>query len=263
MITQELMLSISKLSCVLGDRHVLNEVQMELPKGELHCLAGPNGSGKTTLMRVITGLIPRKGGEIVINGRETAHMHRKDMARLVALAQQGGLDALPFSVRDYVLMGRYAYLGTLGRYSEKDFEVCKQSLQRVHADELIDRPLQELSGGERQRVLLARVLAQSTPLVLLDEPTAFLDADGQAEALHLMRSLAHEDGKAVLAVTHDLNLASAYADRIHLLKNGSIICGGRPAEVLNKQALASVYRTKLEIIDGLDDSRPRVFVLPD
>jgi iron complex transport system ATP-binding protein len=182
---------------------------------------------------------------------------------MVALAQQGGLDALPFSVREYILMGRYAYLGTLGRYSAKDHELCKQALERVKAGDLIERPLQELSGGERQRVLLARVLSQATPLVLLDEPTAFLDADGQAETLHLMRSLAHEDHRAVLAVTHDLNLASAYADRIHLLKRGSIVCGGRPAEVLNKQALALVYRANLEIIDGLGDSRPRVFVLPD
>jgi iron complex transport system ATP-binding protein len=180
----------------------------------------------------------------------------------VALVPQGGIEPLPFTVKQFVLMGRYAYLSPLGRYSHDDESKVTEALEAVEAAELANRPLNELSGGERQRAVLARALAQGSPLMLLDEPTAFLDLDGQTEVLQLLRNLVDAGDKAALAVTHDLNLAAAYADRIHLMKDGAIVFEGTPAQALAPEVIHRVYRSPLQVIPNAGDDRPRVFIVP-
>jgi iron complex transport system ATP-binding protein len=260
--TANIMLQVEKLQCRLGEKDVLRGVDLALPQGELHCLVGPNGAGKTTMLRCITGLITGWHGSIAIAGLDVRKLSRRQMAQLVALVPQGGVEPLPFTVKQFVLMGRYAYLSPLGRYSHADESKVTQALEAVEAAELADRPLNELSGGERQRAVLARALAQGSPLMLLDEPTAFLDLDGQTEVLQLLRNLVDAGDKAALAVTHDLNLAAAYADRIHLMKDGFIVFTGTPAQALAPEVISRVYRSPLEVIAIAGDDRPRVFIVP-
>jgi iron complex transport system ATP-binding protein len=260
--TANIMLQVDQLRCRLGAKEVLRGVNLTVPQGELHCLVGPNGAGKTTLLRCVTGLLSTWQGSIAIAGRDVRHLSRRQMAQAVALVPQGGIEPLPFTVKQFVLMGRYAYLHPLGRYSHEDEAVVAEALDAVQATELAARPLNELSGGERQRAVLARALAQGSPLMLLDEPTAFLDLDGQTEVLQLMRSMVDGGGKAALAVTHDLNLAAAYADRIHLMKDGAIVFEGTPAQALTPEVIHRVYRSPLEVLPNAGDDRPRVFIIP-
>jgi iron complex transport system ATP-binding protein len=260
--TTNIMLRVDELRCQLGEKEVLRGVDLALPQGELHCLVGPNGAGKTTMLRCITGLLTGWQGSIVIAGQDVRHLSRKQMAQAVALVPQGGVEPLPFTVKQFVLMGRYAYLSPLGRYSHADESKVAEALEAVEATELASRPLNELSGGERQRAVLARALAQGSPLMLLDEPTTFLDLDGQTEVLQLLRNLVDAGSKAALAVTHDLNLAAAYADRIHLMKDGVIVFTGTPAQALAPEVISRVYRSPLQVIPIAGDDRPRVFVIP-
>jgi len=260
--TNNIMLRVEKLRCRLGDKEVLRGVDLSLPRGELHCIVGPNGAGKTTLLRCVTGLLSEWHGNIAINGLDVRQLGRRQMAQLVALVPQGGIEPLPFTVEQFVLMGRYAYLNPLGRYSHEDEAKVAEALAAVEATVLAKRPLNELSGGERQRAVLARALAQGSPLMLLDEPTAFLDLDGQTEVLQLLRNLVDTGEKAALAVTHDLNLAAAYADRIHLMKDGAIVFEGTPAQVLAPEVIHRVYRSPLQVIPNAGDDRPRVFIVP-
>jgi iron complex transport system ATP-binding protein len=257
-----IMLQVDKLLCQLGDKEVLRGVDLALPQGELHCLVGPNGAGKTTMLRCITGLLSDWQGSIAINRQDVRQLSRRQMAQAVALVPQGGVEPLPFTVKQFVLMGRYAYLSPLGRYSHEDETKVADALDAVQALDLAARPLNELSGGERQRAVLARALAQGSPLMLLDEPTAFLDLDGQTEVLQLLSNLVDGGSKASLAVTHDLNLAAAYADRIHLMKDGAIVFTGTPAQALAPEVISSVYRSPLQVISIASDDRPRVFIVP-
>lgn len=242
------MLKIQSLSVNYGPRRILHSVSLNVQSGEVLALIGPNGAGKSTLIRAVSGVIPIANGKIRTNGDDFAALSTLQRARYIATVPQAVSMPPAYTVWETVLFGRTPYLGFLGQLSGKDEEIARQSLARVSALPLADRRVGELSGGEQQRVLLARALCQSTPILLLDEPTAHLDLQYQVSLLELVHELAHKDQLAVLVALHDLNLAAHYADRVALMVAGSIKAIGKPQEVLQPQLIEDAYCLPVQVI---------------
>ena len=236
----------------------LRDVSLNVEVGELVGLVGPNGSGKTTLIRAVTKVTQPLGGEIRIGGDDVALLAQVEIARRVAVVPQEPLLPGAFTALECILMGRTPHLRLLENEGARDFEAARTAMQRTGTWELAERPVGQLSGGERQRVVVARALAQETPLLLLDEPTAHLDIGHQAAVLGLMRSLCREEGKAVLAVVHDLTLAAAYCERLALLRAGSVVAEGSPGEILRPGLLSEVYGASVDVFPHPRTGRPVV-----
>lgn len=242
------MLKVENLTVSYGPRLVLHKVSLEVRSGEVMALIGPNGAGKSTLVRAVSGVIPLLGGKIRTNGDDLAALPPMQRARYLAVVPQAVSLPPAFTVWETVLMGRTPYLNFLGQASASDEERVRHALERVAALDLAERRVGELSGGEQQRVLLARALAQSTPILLLDEPTAHLDLQYQVNLMETVRQLAHCDGLAVLIALHDLNLAARYADRVALLVAGEIKAVGTPRQVLTPDLISAAYHLPVSVI---------------
>jgi len=237
----------------------LRDVSLNVEAGEVVGLVGPNGSGKTTLIRAVTKVVHPVDGEIRIGGDDVASLAQVEIARRVAVVPQEPLLPEAFTALDCVLMGRTPHLRLLENEGVRDFEAARTAMQRTGTWELAERPVGQLSGGERQRVVVARALAQETPLLLLDEPTAHLDIGHQASVLGLMRSLCRDEKKTVLAVVHDLTLAAAYCDRLALLRaGGSVVAKGSPGEILRPDLLSEVYGARVDVFPHPRTGRPVV-----
>jgi iron complex transport system ATP-binding protein len=241
------MLKIQSLSVSYGSRRILHDISLNVGSGEILALIGPNGAGKSTLIRAASGVIPYTG-HVRTNGDDFASLSPIQRARYIATVPQAVALPPAYTVWEIVLLGRTPFLNFLGQPSQKDEEIARQSLQRVSALPFADRRVGELSGGEQQRVLLARALCQSTPILLLDEPTAHLDLQYQVSLLELVSELAHKDNLAVLVALHDLNLAAHYADRIALMVAGNIKAMGKPKEVLLPELIAEAYCLPVQVV---------------
>jgi iron complex transport system ATP-binding protein len=241
------MLKIQNLSVSYGSRQILHDVSLNVQSGEVLALIGPNGAGKSTLIRAASGVIPHSG-HVRPNGDDFATMSPMQRARYIATVPQAVSLPPAYTVWETVLLGRTPYLGFLGQPSKKDEEIARQALERVSALAFADRRVGELSGGEQQRVLLARALCQSTPILLLDEPTAHLDLQYQVSLLELVNELAHKDQLAVLVALHDLNLAAHYADRIALMVAGKIKAIGTAKEVLQPELIQEAYCLPVQVV---------------
>lgn len=241
------MLKIQTLSVSYGSRPILHNISLDVQSGEVLALIGPNGAGKSTLIRAASGVVPY-AGQVRTNGDDFASLSTLQRARYIATVPQAVAMPPAFTVWETVLLGRTPYLGFLGQPSPKDEEIARQSLQRVSALHFVDRRVGELSGGEQQRILLARALCQSTPILLLDEPTAHLDLQYQVSLLELISELAHKDNLAVLIALHDLNLAAHYADRIALMVAGEIKAMGKPEQVLRSNLIAEAYCLPVQVV---------------
>ncbi len=242
------MLKIEGLSVSYGLRRVLHDVSLEVNSGEVVALIGPNGAGKSTLVRAVSGVIPAQSGRIFSDDRDLTTLPPMQRARLLAVVPQAASLPAAFTVWETVLMGRTPYLNFLGQTSARDEEIVRFTLQRVDALDLAERRVGELSGGEQQRVLLARALAQSTPILLLDEPTAHLDLHYQVGLLELVSKLARKDHLAVLLALHDLNLAACYADSLVLLVDGKIKAAGTPRQVLTSELISQTYHLPVQVV---------------
>ncbi len=242
------MLKIHNLSASYHEHRVLHDVSFEVKNGEVLALIGPNGAGKSTIIRAASGVIASTGN-IRTNGDDFHSLTPIQRARYIAVVPQAISLPPAFTVWETVLMGRTPYLGFLGHASSLDEELARRSLERVNALSLIDRRVGELSGGEAQRVLLARALCQSTPILLLDEPTAHLDLQYQVSLLELIRELAHKENLAVLVALHDLNLAAHFADRVALLVGGHLKAIGSPREVLTSQLISDAYCLPVKVAE--------------
>ncbi|MBX3036657.1 MAG: heme ABC transporter ATP-binding protein [Anaerolineales bacterium] len=241
------MLNIKNLFASYNQREILHDVSFDVNNGEVLALIGPNGAGKSTLIRAVSGVIESRG-EIQTDGKNFYALNPMERARYVAVVPQAISLPPAFSVWETVLMGRTPYLGFLGNASAHDEELARQALTRVNALAFSERRVGELSGGEQQRILLARALCQSTPILLLDEPTSHLDLQYQVSLLELIRDLAKENNLAVLVAMHDLNLAARYADRISLMVAGSIKAIGTPKEVLQPELIADAYCLPVQVV---------------
>jgi iron complex transport system ATP-binding protein len=255
------MLKIEGLSVSYGARQALHAISLDVHAGEILALIGPNGAGKSTLVRAVSGVIPVQGGRVVVDGDDLLARSAMQRARLVAVVPQAVSLPPAFTVWETVLLGRTPYLNFLGQVSSKDKDMAHLALQKVDALSLAERRVGELSGGEQQRVLLARALAQSTPILLLDEPTVHLDLQYQVNLMEIVRILAHEDDMAVLIALHDLNLAARYADRVALLVAGEVKAAGTPRQVLTPEIISTAYHLPVKVIPHPFANVP--LVLPD
>lgn len=241
------MIEINHLNVSYGVRPILKDISLRVKRGEIMALLGPNGSGKSTLIRALSGVIPATGS-FCLGGRALSGLDPANRARLVAVVPQAASLPPAFTVLETVLLGRTPYLNFLGQLSANDHEIARCALAKVDALAFAERRVGELSGGEQQRVLLARALAQSTPVLLLDEPTTHLDLQHQVGLLELVRRLARQENLTVLIALHDLNLAARYADSVALIVGGEIKAQGSPAEVLRPDLLSSVYQWPVQVI---------------
>jgi iron complex transport system ATP-binding protein len=255
------MLTIRSLSVSYGARRALQDVSLKVAKGEIVSLIGPNGSGKTTLIRTVSGVLLPDHGQVQIGEEDLASLAFQQRARLLAVVPQARDMPEMYTVWQTVLLGRTPYLNWLGRLMPEDRQRVSWALERTNTLTLKDRLVGELSGGEQQRVMLARALAQDTPILLLDEPTSHLDINHQAHLLDLVAELTKENHLAVLMALHDLNLAALYSHRIALLVNGRLEAFGAPGEVLTPALLSSAYHLPLNVITHPDYGTP--LILPD
>jgi len=235
----------------------LGPASFEAHPHELVAILGPNASGKSTLLRLLAGLTKPLAGRIEVDGEEVSALSLRTRAKLIALVQQESELLFPLRVWEYVLQGRYPHGRRLRFESDNDCLMVGNSLGQVGAEALRDRWMHQLSGGEKQRVILARALAQQPSLLLLDEPTQHLDIGGKVELLQRLRRLADETRHTVLVVTHELDLAAEFSDRIVLLHKGKCLRVGTPAEVYERGLLEEVFEAPLEV-EMRPGGRPRV-----
>ena len=247
------MIRAEHVSIELGGRRVVSGVDLEIPAGELLALVGPNGAGKSTLLAALAGERRPDSGRVLVGELEAGSYAPLELARTRSMLTQDNAVSFPFLVAEIVEMGRSPWARTPRR--EDDEAAIASALERADVAHLVGRRFTELSGGERARVSLARVLAQDTGIVLLDEPTASLDLRHQEDVLRIARDLA-EEGRVVVVVLHDLSLAGAYADRIALLEQGRLRALGAPVEVLTEELVAEVYGLRVEVL--VHDGRPLV-----
>jgi iron complex transport system ATP-binding protein len=235
------MLEARNISINYGAREVVADVSLRAKPGEIIAIIGPNGAGKSTLLRTLNGTLRATRGEILLEGKPLRSYARRAVAMRVAVVAQEADLRFPVTVMEFVLGGRYAWSSAWGWESEHDVEIARGILRETELESFEARLMNELSGGERQRAVLARALATEAKVLLLDEPTANLDLAHQAAMLRLVRARCHSRERAAVVVTHDVNLAAEFADRVLLLKNGREIAIGPPRAVLTEELLRTVF----------------------
>jgi iron complex transport system ATP-binding protein len=240
-------------------KFTLGPVTLEARERELIAILGPNASGKSTLLKLLAGLLKPLSGRVEVDGEEVSELELRTRAQRIALVAQESELLFPLRVWEYVLQGRYPYGKRLRFESAEDCLLAGNALAQVGADALRDRWMDQLSGGEKQRVILARALAQQPSLLLLDEPTQHLDIGGKVELLRRLRKLADEHRYTVVVVTHELNLAAEFSDRIALVHHGRCLRLGNPAEVYDRDLLQEVFEAPLEV-EIRRSGRPRVIL---
>ncbi len=253
------MLKVDALSVAYGSKTVLRDISLEVNPGEILALIGPNGAGKTTLIRAASGVVPIASGEMYVNGQKLSGLSTGQRAKILAVVPQTRQLGGAFTVEQVVMMGRTPYLNWLGREGEADQAAVRLALQQTCLDTFADRQIAKLSGGEQQRVLLARALAQATPVLLLDEPTNHLDLQHQTNLLSIVKKLAEEKQLTVIMAMHDLNLVSFYADRVALLVEGELKSIGSPQEVIRAEHISAAYQTPVEIVGHPVTGAPIIF----
>jgi iron complex transport system ATP-binding protein len=253
---------IKNLSCSYGKHLVLDDMSFTVSRGDFFIIIGPNGSGKTTLMKAVSGLMKPKKGHMYILDHYLQTYSRRALAQIIALVPQDVPVNFPFTVTEFVLMGRTPYLGMLGVPQKKDMEIANQAISFTDVGHLANRKLDQLSGGERQRVFIARAICQEPEIILLDEPTASLDLAHQTKVMDLMEKLKQDRGVTVVMVSHDINLAAMYGDTLLLLKDGKIVDQGTPEEVLTFQMLEETYGCTLLVDESPLGKFPRITPVP-
>ena len=241
----------------VGSRPLVNGVNLDAMPGEILAIVGPNGAGKSTLCSLIAGDLRPESGEVELRGQPVRSTGAVELARMRSVLPQHTSLGFPFTAKEIALMGRHPHLTRWGSPTEWDHEMADHALSQVKAMHLAERLYPTLSGGEQRRVSLARVLAQNTPVVLLDEPTSSLDLGHQELVMAVCRRLAAE-GKAVIAILHDLNLAGAHADRTAVMSNGEIVSVGRTAEVLREGLLSEVFDHEVVVVRHPQTGNPVV-----
>jgi iron complex transport system ATP-binding protein len=254
-------IEIRDLSFAYQERTVLCGVQLSLPHGEMLGILGPNGSGKTTLMKILSGVLKGKG-EVELDGERIETYRRRELSKLVAVVPQESRITFPYTVAEIIMMGRASYHSPFALEGEKDLEVARLSMELTDCLELSNRYLHELSGGEKQRVMIARALAQEPKILLLDEPSAFLDLKHQLQVFELLRRLNRERGLTIVAALHDVNLAALFFPRLAMLRDGIIYCDGSPREVLTERTIKEVYGIRVRVELEASGERPQVFIAP-
>ncbi len=240
------MIEIEGLACGYGQEDVLKGIELHLRGGELVGMLGPNGSGKSTLMHALTGVLPLRSGNIRVDGREISKSDARWRARQIAAVPQRSEITFPFQCLAVVLMGRYPYLSGWGGYSRDDKDKALEAMALTDTVHLARRMINQVSGGEAQRVIIARALAQQSPILLLDEATSSLDVAKKIQIFDLLKQK-NEGGLTVLCAMHDLNLAALYCRRLVFLKEGRILLDGTVEETFDDAKLSEIYETDIRV----------------
>ncbi|WP_411954700.1 ABC transporter ATP-binding protein [Alkalibacillus sp. S2W] len=242
------MLSLQHVSKTVDEQTLVSNVSFDVEAGQCVGLIGPNGAGKSTLMKLISGMYEVTDGQVLLFGQNVKRWSHKKKAQRVSVLTQDGLAPYPMTVYDTVMMGRYPHLKFFQRESADDLSRVDHVLTMTGLTDLKDQMLDTLSGGERQRVAIAKAMVQDPDLLLLDEPTSFLDIGYQTEVLNIVKAWQERTGLTVLMVLHDLNLAAQYCDRLILINQGEIVKQGSSDDILTTETLEAVYRTTPQIV---------------
>jgi iron complex transport system ATP-binding protein len=235
------------ISLSFRNKSILQDVSLEVSAGEFFVIIGPNGAGKTCLLKILSGLQKAQQGSITIKGKSITEYSRRSLSQIMAIVPQHIEVGFPFTVADTVIMGRTPHLGILGMESKNDFHITEEAMEFTEVSHLADRKLFQLSGGELQRVIIARAICQQPEIILLDEPTTALDPAHQLKIMDLMERFRRQHNTTIIMVSHDLNLASMYGDRLLLLKEGRVVETGEPKAVLNKSLLEESYGCQMMV----------------
>ncbi|MFF7340325.1 ABC transporter ATP-binding protein [Streptomyces sp. NPDC008163] len=240
-----------------GGRTVIDGLDVEIPSGVVTTIIGPNGCGKSTLLRTLTRLLKPAGGAVVLDGEDIASLRTRDVAKKLGLLPQAPVAPEGLTVSDLVARGRHPHQSWLRQWSSDDADIVRRALALTGVADLADRPVDSLSGGQRQRVWISMTLAQGTDLLLLDEPTTYLDLAHAIDVLDLVDDL-HESGCTVVMVLHDLNLATRYSDNLVVMREGSVLAQGHPRDVITAELLEEAFGLRAMVIDDPVGDRPLI-----
>ncbi|WP_121703969.1 ABC transporter ATP-binding protein [Streptomyces sp. E5N298] len=240
-----------------GSRLVIDGLDVAIPPGVITTIIGPNGCGKSTLLRTLSRLLRPTGGTVVLDGEDIASLRTRDVAKKLGLLPQAPVAPEGLTVSDLVARGRHPHQSWLRQWSSDDADVVRRALAMTGVSDLADRPVDSLSGGQRQRVWISMTLAQGTDLLLLDEPTTYLDLAHAVDVLDLVDDL-HESGRTVVMVLHDLNLATRYSDNLVVMREGAILAQGHPRDVITADLLHEAFGLRAKVIDDPVGDRPLV-----
>jgi len=253
-------LAAHNLTVGYGDATVVHDVSLTVGSGKITALTGPNGCGKSTLLKAFARILPPKSGDITLDGAPIRSYPTRAVAKTLALLPQGPVAPEGLTVKELVAQGRFPHQSLFRQWSTGDREAVDRAMHLTNLHDFADRPVHSLSGGQRQRCWLAMVLAQDTPLLLLDEPTTFLDLKVQVDLMALLSRIVKEDGRTILLVLHELNLAAAFADQIVMMREGRIIAEGNAADIVRPAELQSAFDLRADVI--LDPLTGRPVCLP-
>lgn len=231
-----------------GQALVLKDLDIEIPPRAFTALIGPNGSGKSTLLRTLAGLLRPEAGSIFLDNRPLAALSAKAIARRIGVLAQAPVAPEGLTVQDLIRQGRYPHRSLFGRWGRSDEDACAQAMALTDVTQLRDRSLDSLSGGQRQRAWIAMTLAQQTSILLLDEPTTYLDVAHQIDVMDLIGELVHRHGKTIVAVLHDLNQACRYASHIVAMRSGAIVAAGRPVDIVTQELTEDVFDLEAVVV---------------
>ncbi|MEM1303054.1 MAG: ABC transporter ATP-binding protein [Pseudomonadota bacterium] len=249
-------LAATNLRVGYGDVTILKDVSLTIATGAITALVGPNGCGKSTLLKAFARILTPKAGQVTLDGTPIQNRPTRDVAKTMALLPQGPVAPEGLTVRELVAQGRFPHQTLLRQWSPGDQAAVERALQMTDLEDFAERPVHALSGGQRQRCWLAMVLAQDTPLLLLDEPTTFLDLKVQVDLMALLSRIVAEEGRTLLLVLHELNLAAAFADHIVMMRDGQIVAQGASQDVIRPEDLQAVFDLRSDVIADPKTGRP-------
>lgn len=251
-------LEAQQLSLSYGSHRIVDQLDLQIIPGKITSIVGANGCGKSTLLKSLARLLRPASGQVILDGVSLRQRSSKEVARILGLLPQSPIAPEGITVSDLVGRGRHPHQGAMSRWSARDFEAVANALEATHTSDLADRSVDELSGGQRQRVWIAMALAQDTDILLLDEPTTYLDLTHQIEVLDLLTDLNRERGTTVVMVLHDLGLAARYSDALIALRDGAVAAAGSPSEVLDPETVREVFGLDCAIIDDPVSGAPLI-----
>lgn len=243
-----LRLTAEYLTAGYNEAVILDQVNFEVPDGQVTVLVGPNGSGKSTLLKALARILMPRQGQVLLDGQDIHHSKTREVAQKLGLLPQGPIAPEGLTVRELVAQGRFPHQNIFRQWSSEDERAINEAMAVANVTEFADRPVDDLSGGQRQRCWIAMVLAQETDLILLDEPTTFLDLKVQVDLMNLLVRLAHETNRTLVVVLHELNLAAAYADHLVMMREGAIVEKGSPDEIFSSANLKAVFDLDAHVI---------------
>jgi iron complex transport system ATP-binding protein len=250
-------LTATELTLAYDNRTVVHDLSLQIPDGEFTVIVGPNGCGKSTLLKALSRTLRPTAGQVMLDGRPITSYRSKEVARELALLPQTPIAPDTITVRDLIARGRFPHTTVLRQWSTADERALQSAMDETETTQLADRPVSELSGGQRQRVWLAVVLAQQTQIVLLDEPTTFLDIGYQYEVLQLCSAL-QNSGRTFVAVLHDLNQAARFATNLLVMADGAIVASGHPNDVMTAETVSSVFGLDCRVVTDPESGSPLV-----